>query len=134
MDDYLLRSRINLPVTTGIAPAAATHTPSAAAAASAPEVSFRQLLEKKAQDVSLTFSRHAAGRLAQRDIELSDDGMQRLSEGVDIAREKGIRDALILLDGAAFIVSAQNSTVITALNRQELQSKAITNIDGTVIL
>ena len=82
----------------------------------------------------ISFSKHAAGRIAQREIPMSPSGLERLSEGVQIARGRGIQDALILMDGSAFIVSAKNSTVITALNSSELKNKAITNIDGTVIL
>ena len=61
-------------------------------------------------------------------------GLEKLSQGVELARDKGLDDALILMDGSAFIVSAKNSTVITALNGRELNGKVITNIDGTVIL
>ncbi len=65
---------------------------------------------------------------------MTESGLEKLRDGMEIARERGIRDALILMDGSAFIVSAKNSTVITAMNSQELKNKAITNIDGTVIL
>ena len=51
-----------------------------------------------------------------------------------MAREKGLNDTLILMDGSAFIVSAQNGTVITAMPSQELSGRVFTNIDGTVIL
>ena len=65
---------------------------------------------------------------------LSQAGLERLTEGVRIAQGRGIQDALILMDGSAFIVSAKNSTVVTAMNSSELKNKVITNIDGTVIL
>jgi len=96
--------------------------------------SFREVLEQTARKQELSFSKHAAGRVAQREIQLSDNGLERLNEGLQIAREKGMQDALILMDGSAFIISAKNGMVITALNSRELQGKAITNIDGTVIL
>ena len=79
-------------------------------------------------------TKHAAGRIEHREIPLSQDGLERLRDGMEIARDKGLQDALILMDGSAFIVSAKNSTVITAMNSQELKNKVITNIDGTVIL
>ncbi len=132
MDDYLLRSRMNLPVTTGLATATAPRPATAPKATDGP--SFLQVLQGTAAAQNITFSKHAAGRIAQREIELSASGLAKLGQGMDIARQKGIQDALILMDGTAFIVSAKNSTVITALNDRELKSKAITNIDGTVIL
>ncbi len=131
MDDLLMRSRLNLPVTTGI-PTAPTQTPKQQSGQGA--VSFRQVLEETAQKQELSFSKHAANRVAQREIELSATGLERLNEGLQIARAKGLEDALILMDGSAFIISAKNGRVITALNGRELQGKVITNIDGTVIL
>jgi flagellar operon protein len=131
MDEMLLRSRMNVPVTTGVAPVAAG-TRGNEGTTDGP--SFKQVLESLSASQNISFSKHAAGRIAQREIPISVSGLERLSQGMGIAREKGIQDALILMDGSAFIVSAKNNTVITALNPQELKSKAFTNIDGTVIL
>ena len=110
MDDFLLRSRMTLPVTTGTPGVPVQRqTQQNGAPAATP---FRQMLERTAEE----------------------DGLTRLRDGMEIARDKGLQDALILMEGSAFIVSAKNSTVITAMNSQELKNKVITNIDGTVIL
>lgn len=132
MDDFLLRSRMTLPVTTGT-PAVPVQRQDTKTAAESP---FRQMLERMAGEgeEKISFSKHAAGRIEHREIDLSQDGLERLRGGMEIARDKGLQDALILMDGSAFIVSAKNSTVITAMNSQELKNKVITNIDGTVIL
>ncbi len=134
MDDLLLRSRMNLPLTTGTAPVQnpTLQRPAGSTEQSGP--SFRQMLEKMAGSEEISFSKHAAGRIEHREIPMTESGLEKLRDGMEIARERGIRDALILMDGSAFIVSAKNSTVITAMNSQELKNKAITNIDGTVIL
>lgn len=121
-----------MPVTTGIT--AQTQLAPVKTPQGEPSVSFREILERTQDSQKLAFSKHAAVRVAQREIELSESGMERLNEGVQIAREKGMDDALIMMDGSAFIVSAKNGTVITALNSRELSGRAITNIDGTVIL
>lgn len=131
MNDLLIRSRLNLPVTTGIPTVSAHHSKDSS---DAQNLSFQQLLEQMAQGQELSFTKHAAERVAEREIPISQMGIERLNEGLQIAREKGLDDALILMDGAAFIVSAKNARVITALNKQELKGKVITNIDGTVIL
>lgn len=132
MDDLLIRSRMNLPITTGSATQA--QRPAEGQAQNPGERSFRQVLEEMSAGGEISFSKHAAGRIAQREIPMSASGLERLSEGMQIARGRGIRDALILMDGSAFIVSAKNGTVITAMNSSELKNKVITNIDGTVIL
>lgn len=133
MDDLIIRSRMNLPITTGAATQA--QRPAEGQTRQEPgERSFRQVLEAMSAGSDISFSKHAAGRIAQREIPMSVSGLERLSQGMQIARGRGIQDALILMDGSAFIVSAKNSTVITAMNSSELKNKAITNIDGTVIL
>lgn len=134
MDDFLIRNRMNLPITTGGASAAAQRTGQDTQQKQTAQTSFRQTLEQMAGGQEISFSKHAAGRIQQREIDLSAEGLQKLTQGMEIAKEKGIQDALILMDGSAFIVSAKNSTVITALNSSELKQKVITNIDGTVIL
>ena len=131
MDDLLIQRRMRMPVVTGVP------TSPEAVRSSQPQTgtSFRDLLEQEAQKTTeLSFSRHAAGRVAERGIEISRTGMERLEEGLRMAREKGLNDTLILMDGSAFIVSAQNGTVITAMPSQELNGRVFTNIDGTVIL
>ena len=131
MDDLLIQRRMRMPVVTGVP------TSPEAVRSSQPQTgtSFREVLEQEAQKATeLSFSRHAAGRVAERGIEISRTGMERLEEGLRMAREKGLNDTLILMDGSAFIVSAQNGTVITAMPTQELNGRVFTNIDGTVIL
>ena len=131
MDDLLIQRRMRMPVVTGVP------TSPEAVRSSQPQTgtSFREVLEQEAQKTTeLSFSRHAAGRVAERGIEISRTGMERLEEGLRMAREKGLNDPLILMDGSAFIVSAQNGTVITAMPSQELNGRVFTNIDGTVIL
>ena len=134
MDDLLIRSRMIQPVTTGLLMPQTQGTDNKTAAAGQSVSTFQQALEQASRNAELSFSKHAAGRLEQREITLSPGGLEKLSQGVELARDKGLDDALILMDGSAFIVSAKNSTVITALNGQELNGKVITNIDGTVIL
>lgn len=136
MDDFLIRNRMNLPITTGGATAAQRTGQDTQKTQQTAQPSFRQTLEQMAggKVKEISFSKHAAGRIQQREIDLSAEGLEKLTQGMEIARDKGIQDALILMDGSAFIVSAKNSTVITALNSSELKQKVITNIDGTVIL
>ena len=85
-----------------------------------------------AEDVR--FSKHASERLEQRDINLSPEQTERLSDGVKKAGEKGIRESLVLMDSLAFIVNVPSHTVITALDSDESKEKAFTNIDGAIIV
>ena len=101
------------------------------------EISFREILEQTAEKEKgavLKFSKHAANRLADRQIELTDGQLKRLSEGTAKASAKGIRESLVIMDELAFIVNVPNNTVITAMSQTETEENVYTNIDGAVII
>lgn len=133
MDEILLQSRLTTPIRTGRAASVPTAQAADKAADAARALSFREVLEGlRAQDSGLTFSKHAANRLEEREIRLSQSSLERLNEGVRIAREKGMNDTLIILDDSAFVVNTGAGKVITSIS--SLRGRAITNIDGTVIV
>jgi len=79
------------------------------------------------------FSKHAANRLNDRNIELSTTQLDRLNSGTRQASQKGINESLVLVDDMAFIVNIKNNTVITAMDRNSSEDNVFTNIDGAVI-
>ncbi|TFE02763.1 TIGR02530 family flagellar biosynthesis protein [Jeotgalibacillus salarius] len=82
----------------------------------------------------LKFSRHANERLSSRNIQISQDQWQRVTDKINEADSKGVKDSLVLLEQAALIVSVKNRTVITAMDKKDLQDQIFTDIDGTIIL
>lgn len=132
MDTNLDIRRINSAITTGIVqplPPEITE--------SAPVTSFKDVLKEKLSTSSaseVNFSKHAINRVVERSIDLSDENLLRLNEGVKLADEKGLDDTLILMDSAAFIVSVKSNTVITTVSADELRGNVFTNIEGTVII
>ncbi len=101
------------------------------------QISFQDVLLQKTlqgQSEELKFSKHAAGRLSDRGIELSDNQMERLNDGVRKAQQKGIRDSLVIVDQLAFIVNVPNNTVVTAMDSTETNDNVFTNINGAVIM
>ncbi len=101
------------------------------------EISFEEILRQK-QEISesseLRFSKHAAMRLNDRNINLSQEQSERLENGVSRASEKGIQESLVILDSLAFIVNIPNRTVVTAMEQGESGNNIFTNIDGAVIV
>lgn len=99
-------------------------------------VSFQEIL-KQTKDASsaseLKFSKHAAMRMEDRNIKLSDEQNERLESGVTKASEKGINESLVMVDSLAFIVNVPNRTVVTAMDQEESNHQVFTNIDGAVI-
>ena len=79
------------------------------------------------------FSKHAANRLTDRNIELSEGQLDRLNSGMRQASKKGINESLVLVEDMAFIVNIKNSTVITAMDKNSSDENVFTNIDGAVI-
>lgn len=103
----------------------------------AEKLNFDEILQQKALEGAetgeLKFSKHAANRLAERNISLSSEQLNRLKEGTDKASGKGIKEPLVLIDNLAFIVSTGSRTVITAMGSDTAQENIFTNIDGAVI-
>ena len=102
-------------------------------------MSFEELLHKQQTQRTQTteavrFSKHAANRLSDRNIELTDEQLERLNDGTKKAGAKGIKDSLVLVDQLAFIVNTKSNTVITAMDQTEANENIYTNIDGAVII
>lgn len=98
-------------------------------------VSFQDALKGAIENSgdAIKFSKHASNRLADRNIELSEEQMERLMQGANKAGAKGIKDSLVMVDELAFIVNIPKNTVITAMDQSQADDKIFTNIDGAVI-
>lgn len=100
--------------------------------------SFEEILRQKQEPQAgeLKFSRHAGNRLSQREISLTENQKKRLEDGTVKAREKGMRESLVMVDQLAFIVNVRNNTVVTAMSLEAGGSDetVFTNIDGAVII
>jgi flagellar operon protein len=79
------------------------------------------------------FSAHAQTRLQSRQIALEAGHLDRLQGAVQRAASKGARDALVLMDDLAMVVSVVNRTVVTVVDRDNLKQNVFTNIDSAVI-
>lgn len=99
-----------------------------------PTQSFKDVLQKNLETVELNFSKHAQQRLEQRDIELTQEDLQKLNNAVKKAGAKGVENPLILSSKGAFIVNVPNNTVITAMGEEDLKENVFTQIDGAVII
>jgi len=95
--------------------------------------SFQEILSEQLNQ-RISFSKHASQRTEDRNIQISETDLSRLEDACDRAQQKGIKDALIVMNDSAFIVNAQNKTVITVVDKNEMQSNVFTNIDGAVFI
>lgn len=100
-------------------------------------LSFQDILSQKTgkpETSEVKFSKHAVNRLADRNIELSEEQVERLNLGMARAGAKGINESLVIVDSLAFIVNVPNQTVITAMDQTDSDENVFTNIDGAVII
>jgi len=95
-----------------------------------PTTAFKDMFTEKLTPVS--FSKHAASRLNDRNISLTGEQLMRLADGIGKASQKGIKDSLVIMDNIALVVNVKSGTVITAMN--EPKDNVFSNIDGAVIV
>ncbi|MRS05881.1 hypothetical protein EG832_22080, partial [bacterium] len=115
----------------GIIPTSAAQSSTAAnkTASNPGEVSFAETLS---QTQNLRFSNHAQKRLEARNINLTDDGISRLSNAVDKAEKRGGKESLVMVDDMAFIVNVRDRMVVTALDSKTRGEGVFTQIDSVV--
>jgi flagellar operon protein len=95
---------------------------------------FDAVLQKTIEARNLSFSRHAVDRMASRNIRVSAEELSKMNGAIDRAAEKGAKESLLVLEQNAFIVSVENRTVITAVDRENMKNNMFTNIDSAVLL
>ncbi len=128
MDD--IRFRYYSPVISGTPKVDSSNINSGSTTAK--DTGFKEILEEQISKSNVNFSKHAVQRLEDRSLNLDDESLRKLDEGVKMASEKSLRDALILVDKTAFIVNIPSNTVITAKGNDE--TDIFTNINGAVIM
>ncbi len=97
--------------------------------------SFQNILNNTLDNTAeLQFSKHASIRLKSRNINISAEQMQRIENGVTKAKQKGIKDSLVLVDNIALVVNTRKNIVITAMESTGENENIYTNIDGAVIV
>lgn len=95
--------------------------------------SFQEVFQQKAEG-AVKLSAHAQQRLTSREIKLDAKDWEKINQGIDKAAAKGAKEALVLTDKAALVVSIKNRTVITAVDPMSMKDNVFTNIDSAVIV
>jgi flagellar operon protein len=95
---------------------------------------FARVLDEKLPTQGVKFSQHAQERLKSRNIVLSDKDLSNLEGAVNNVAQKGGKESLVMMKDAALVVSIKNRTVVTAMDRNQMQGNVFTNIDSAVII
>lgn len=101
-------------------------------------VPFHDLLKQESLKYladDLKFSSHALTRLMSRNITLTPNDKVEIVQGMNKLQEKGAKDALMILKDVAMIVSVNNKTVVTVMDRNGSNGDGVfTNIDSAMII
>ncbi|RKD34440.1 TIGR02530 family flagellar biosynthesis protein [Thermohalobacter berrensis] len=96
--------------------------------------SFEEVFNQIKNNNSVKFSKHAQERMKLRNINLNSEQIKSIEKAIDKAANKGVKEALILMNNTAFIASINNRTIITTATEDQLKENVFTNIDGAVII
>jgi len=91
--------------------------------------SFNEILEHK-----INISKHASSRLQKRGINLSGSDEVKLNKALQKAKSKGLKETIVFYNNNAYIMNPKTNTLITAMNKEQMQGNIITNIDSAVFL
>jgi len=97
---------------------------------------FEQILSEKLAGSApqVKFSAHALERLASRNIILTENDIHKLNNAVQTMEDKGGKDSLLMMGDLAFVVSVENRTVITVMDKNAGGDERIfTKIDSALI-
>ncbi len=96
---------------------------------------FKEILQSQiSKQNEIKFSKHAIERLRSRNINLSNQEMQRIDTALTKAADKGVKETLIIMGSTAFIANVKSRTIVTAATDENLKNNVFTNIDGAVII
>jgi flagellar operon protein len=95
---------------------------------------FAKVLDTKLPTQGVKFSQHAQDRLKARNISFSASDLANLEGAVNNVAKKGGKESLVMMGDAALVVSIKNRTVVTALDKSQMQGNVFTNIDSAVII
>lgn len=84
------------------------------------------------QDVNV--STHAMKRLQERNIELDGNEYMKLKEAISKLRNKGGHDSLVITEKAAYVVDVDKNTVVTAVDKNNMNENVFTKIDSTIFM
>jgi flagellar operon protein len=104
---------------------------------------FKGLMEKELLQPNVTqkdigkevnVSTHAMKRLQERNIELDGNEYMKLKEAVSKLRAKGGHDSLVITNKAAYVVDVDKNTVVTAVDKNNMNENVFTKIDSTIFM
>jgi len=89
---------------------------------------------KKDIGPEVNVSTHAVKRLQERNIELDGNEDMKLKEAMGKLRAKGGHYSLVITNKAAYVVDVDKNTVVTAVDKNNMNENVFTKIDSTIFM
>ena len=96
------------------------------------ESDFKEIFDSKLKDLKI--SGHAAKRLKERNLEMDPVEYLKLKEAVSQLKKKGGNDSLVITGKAAYIIDIKNKTIVTAMDKENMENNVFTKIDSTMVI
>lgn len=93
-----------------------------------PQISQKQI------GPEVNVSTHAVKRLQERNIELDGNEYMKLKEAIGKLRAKGGHDSLVITNKAAYVIDVDKNTVVTAVDKNNMNENVFTKIDSTIFM
>jgi flagellar operon protein len=95
---------------------------------------FNEHLERQQISEEINFSGHAIKRLQERNIDLDGGEYLKIKEAMGKLRTKGGHDSLVITQKAAYVVDVDKNTVVTAVDKNNMNENVFTKIDSTIFM
>ena len=79
-------------------------------------------------------STHAMRRLQERNLSIDKDEYLKLQSAIEKLKIKGGQDSLIITGKAAYIVDVAKNTIVTAIDKENMEENVFTKIDSTILM
>jgi len=100
-------------------------------------LAFEEVLAKKLQPnhaYGIKLSQHAQKRIAERQLDLDAQEFFKLRQAFDTLKNKGGKDSLVVTPKAAYIVDVDQRSIVTAMDKNDMQENVFTKIDSTLFI
>ena len=89
---------------------------------------------EKTNEGGVNLSVHAARRLKERGMEMDSGEFLKIKNAMEMLRNKGGQDSLIITGKGAYIVDVASNKIVTAMDKDSMNQYVFTKIDSTMIV
>ena len=101
---------------------------------SAKKVGLSPFMVELASSMGIKFSKHALDRIRFRKIQINQDHLMRLADGIERLKKKGVKEGVVVMEDIIAVVGVKDGTVITVKTPPFKKDAVFSQIDGVVFV